>query len=107
MLTHLRNRTGTMAVVNMIPLVVMAGRNNPLIPSLNLSYDTFNLIHRWFGRIVAAEAVCHAISFFVKDVKFAGGWSGLAKALQSGSAPTTGLIVRALLILYIPLESTY
>ena len=61
-LHHFRNRTGTLAVVNMIPLVVMAGRNNPLINLLNISFDTFNLCHRWFGRIVVAEVLAHSIT---------------------------------------------
>ncbi|KAK8022336.1 hypothetical protein PG993_013103 [Apiospora rasikravindrae] len=60
---QLRNRSGTLAVVNMIPLFVMAGRNNPLITWLGFSFDTFNLMHRWFGRIVALEAVTHTMAF--------------------------------------------
>ena len=59
-LKHFRNRSGTLAVVNLIPLVAMAGRNNPLIWLLNISYDTFNLMHRWFGRIVVSLAITHA-----------------------------------------------
>ena len=93
MLNDLRNRTGTIAVANMLPLVLLAGRNNPLIIPLGLSYDTFNMIHRWFGRIIAAEAVAHAVSFFLNKVNNGGGWNALAKALASGSTPTTGLIV--------------
>lgn len=41
----------------------MAGRNNPLIRWLGISFDTFNLLHRWFGRIVVLEAVCHTLAF--------------------------------------------
>lgn len=67
-LNHLRNRSGTLAVINMIPLVVLAGRNNPLIPLLNMSYDTFNLMHRWFGRIVVAEMVTHTVAWGVNAV---------------------------------------
>lgn len=63
MLGVLRNRTGTLAVVNLIPLVVLAARNNPLIALLNISFDNFNLIHRWFGRIVVAEAVVHMFAW--------------------------------------------
>lgn len=59
LLQHLGNRAGTLAVVNLIPLVVLAGRNNPLIGLLNISYESFNLMHRWFGRIVVALAVTH------------------------------------------------
>ncbi|KAK4697327.1 hypothetical protein P7C71_g726, partial [Lecanoromycetidae sp. Uapishka_2] len=62
LLQHLGNRAGTLAVVNMIPLVVLAGRNNPLIGLLNISYDNFNLMHRWFGRIVVALAVSHGVA---------------------------------------------
>jgi len=47
-----RNRTGYLSVVNMVPLFLMAGRNNPLINLLGISFDTFNLLHRWLGRIV-------------------------------------------------------
>lgn len=60
-LLHLRNRSGALAVVNMIPLVLMAGRNNPLISLLDVSFDTFNLLHRWFGRIVVSLAVTHGV----------------------------------------------
>ncbi|KAI1842307.1 hypothetical protein JX265_009725 [Neoarthrinium moseri] len=70
---QLRNRSGTLAVVNMIPLFVMAGRNNPLIKWLGISFDTFNLLHRWFGRIVVLETVCHVLSFFAVSGK-SGGW---------------------------------
>ena len=92
MLNHLRNRTGTLAVVNIIPLVIMAGRNNPLIGMLNLSFDTFNLVHRWFGRIVAAEAVAHTVAWLVKSVNTTG-WSGVAESIQTSQMDITGLIV--------------
>ncbi len=59
LLQHLGNRAGTLAVVNLIPLVLLAGRNNPLISLLNISYDSFNLMHRWFGHIVVALAITH------------------------------------------------
>ncbi|KAI1659671.1 ferric reductase NAD binding domain-containing protein [Daldinia decipiens] len=71
---QLRNRSGTLAVANMIPLFLMASRNNPLIPLLGMSFDTFNLMHRWFGRIVALEAVCHTFSFWAASAA-TGGWS--------------------------------
>ncbi|KAI1310991.1 ferric reductase like transmembrane component-domain-containing protein [Xylaria venustula] len=74
-LKQLRNRSGTLAVVNMIPLFILAGRNNPLIPLLGISFDTYNLIHRWFGRIVAIEAVVHTLAFYA------------ASALKEGWGP--------------------
>ncbi|KUI63208.1 Ferric reductase transmembrane component 3 [Cytospora mali] len=62
---QLRNRSGVLSVVNMVPLWLMAGRNNPLIRWLGMSFDTFNLLHRWLGRIVVIEAVVHTITFWI------------------------------------------
>ena len=67
-LKHFRNRAGTLAVVNLIPLVIMAGRNNPLIWLLNIPYDTFNLMHRWFGRIVVSLVITHATAEIINMV---------------------------------------
>ena len=64
-----RNRTGSLAVVNLIPLVLMAARNNPLIACLNISFDNFNLMHRWFGRMVIVEAVVHMLCWMVPKVQ--------------------------------------
>lgn len=78
---ELRGRTGVLAVVNMIPLVIMAGRNNPLISILQISFDTYNLLHRWMGRIVVLEAVLHTMAWaYVKHA--ATGWSGVNHALK-------------------------
>lgn len=56
----IRNRLGTIAVVNLIPLIVLSGRYNPLSRLLSINFDNFNVIHRWLGRIVMLEAVGHA-----------------------------------------------
>ena len=56
----LRNRVGTIAVVNFIPIMLLASPVNPLIRLLDLSYDSFNLLHRWFARILIAEIIVHA-----------------------------------------------
>lgn len=69
-----RNRTGYLAVVNMIPLFLMAGRNNPLINLLGISFDTFNLLHRWLGRIVTLEALAHTLAFLVSSAS-KGSWA--------------------------------
>lgn len=61
-LKQFRNRTGTLAVVNMIPMMVVAGRNNPLISALNAPFEAFILVHRLFGRIIAAEAFVHTVA---------------------------------------------
>ncbi|KAH6636463.1 ferric reductase like transmembrane component-domain-containing protein [Chaetomium tenue] len=70
-----RNRTGYLAVMNMIPLFLMAGRNNPLITLLGMSFDTFNLLHRWLGRIVILEALAHTLAFLISSAS-ASGWDG-------------------------------
>ncbi|CAM1502803.1 Fc.00g075790.m01.CDS01 [Cosmosporella sp. VM-42] len=62
----LRDRTGVLATINMIPLFLLAGRNNPLIPLLGISFDTYNLMHRWFGRIVVLEALAHTLAHLAK-----------------------------------------
>lgn len=61
-LKQFRNRTGTLAVVNMIPMMIVAGRNNPLISALNAPFEAFILVHRLFGRIVAVEALVHTVA---------------------------------------------
>ena len=65
----LRNRTGTLATVNLIPMVIMTGRNNPLIGWLNVSYDSFNMMHRLFGRIVTIEALAHTLAWMIAKVQ--------------------------------------
>ncbi|OJJ51636.1 hypothetical protein ASPZODRAFT_148884 [Penicilliopsis zonata CBS 506.65] len=70
----IRNRTGTMSVVNMIPLILLGGRNNPLIPLLCISFDTYNLLHRWLGRIVVLQALAHVIACLIPDIQEKG-WS--------------------------------
>lgn len=65
---EIRNRTGVMAVINMIPLFLLAGRNNPVIKLTGISFDTMNLIHRWFGRIVVLEAVAHTAAWIANKV---------------------------------------
>lgn len=70
---QLRNRSGVLSVVNMVPLFLMAGRNNPLIPLLGMSFDTFNLLHRWFGRIAILEALLHTLAFLIPNAA-AKGW---------------------------------
>lgn len=97
-LKHLRNRSGTLALVDMIPLVLMAGRNNPLIPLLDISYDTFNLMHRWFGRIVVALAVTHGtveiISIVVGGQKtHTPGWESFTNTLKEVRFITFGFVV--------------
>lgn len=63
----LRNRIGSVQVANMIPIVVVSTVKNPLIKSLNISYDNFNLIHRWIARITILEIIAHGLCDIVGD----------------------------------------
>ncbi|KAJ5131212.1 FAD-binding 8 [Penicillium bovifimosum] len=68
LIAELRGRSGTLAVLNMVPLFLLAGRNNPLIPILRISFDTYNLLHRWLGRIVVLESIVHTSAWAVNAV---------------------------------------
>ncbi|RAK76255.1 ferric reductase family protein [Aspergillus fijiensis CBS 313.89] len=87
----IRNRTGTMATVNMIPLILMAGRNNPLVTLLQIPFDTFNLLHRWLGRIVVLEAIAHIVAWMVPKVQTSG-WAKVGASLGASNFLLVGLI---------------
>lgn len=89
---EIRHRSGILAVVNMIPLFVMSTRNNPLIHWLDISFDTFNLLHRWFGRIVVIETLLHTFSWVVATVHRSD-WATVAAAFQNSEMMVFGLIV--------------
>ncbi|KAI0385030.1 ferric reductase like transmembrane component-domain-containing protein [Hypomontagnella monticulosa] len=95
---EIRGRSGTLAAVNMVPLVILAGRNNPLISMLKVSFDTYNLLHRWMGRMVVLEAVIHTIAWAYVAVA-ADGFDGMNfrlvhdSFLASGMAGTIALVI--------------
>lgn len=61
-------RTGMLAIVNMVPLFLLAGRNNPLIQLTGITFDTYNLVHRWLGRIVVLEALLHTLFYLLRKI---------------------------------------
>ena len=67
LIAELRGRSGHLSVLNMLPLFLFAGRNNPLIQLLRVSFDTWNLFHRWIGRIVIVEAIIHTVAWAVNE----------------------------------------
>lgn len=75
---EVRGRSGTLSVVSMVPLIIFAGRNNPLIGLLNVSFDTYNLLHRWMGRVAVVEAIIHAIAWAIVQVAD-DGWEGVRR----------------------------
>lgn len=88
---ELRGRSGVLAVVNMVPLIILAGRNNPLIPILKISFDTYNLLHRWMGRIVVIEVIIHTVAWCIPAVAD-GGWSAVGKKIVSGLFLGSGMV---------------
>jgi predicted ferric reductase len=67
-LAQLRGRAGLLAALNIIPTVLFALRNNPLIRILQTPYDTFNLFHRWIARIFIIESVVHVAAWLANTV---------------------------------------
>lgn len=88
---ELRNRCGVLAVMNMLPLFILAGRNNPLIQFCGVSFDTFNLVHRWIGRIVVLEAIAHTTAWMTNKVHTLG-WSAVAHSFGHSQFIQTGLM---------------
>lgn len=88
---ELRGRSGMLAVVNMIPMIVLAGRNNPGIALLKISFDTFNLFHRWVGRLVILESVVHVSAWFANMMAEKGS-AGAAQSIRSGAFIQYGMV---------------
>lgn len=101
---EIRGRSGTLSLVNMVPLIIFAGRNNPLIAILKISFDTYNLLHRWMGRIVVLEALIHTIAWAVVAVDDLG-WEGVAHSITtnlfvgSGAVGTVAMVLLLILSL--------
>lgn len=99
---ELRGRSGTLALVNMVPLIIMAGRNNPLIGLLQISFDTYNLLHRWMGRIVVLEVVIHTIAWAIPMVA-AAGWEGVRHKIMTDlfiGSGTVGTVVMVIIAIW-------
>ncbi|KAG8629835.1 hypothetical protein KVT40_001454 [Elsinoe batatas] len=94
---ELRGRSGELATLNIIPCIVFALRNNPLIPLLRVSYDTFNLFHRWCARMVMIQSLVHTIAFAVNVVN-AGGEHAFATALQTSTSYRWGMVATVVFV---------
>ncbi|GAB1312174.1 hypothetical protein MFIFM68171_02384 [Madurella fahalii] len=88
---EIRGRSGTLSVVNMVPLIIFAGRNNPLIALLNVSFDTYNLLHRWMGRVAVIEVVIHFIAWAIVQVAD-DGWEGVRHKILHDRFITSGTV---------------
>ncbi|KAH8684445.1 ferric reductase like transmembrane component-domain-containing protein [Tricladium varicosporioides] len=72
LLAEARGRTGHLAVMNMLPLFLFSARNNPFVSLLGIPFDTFNLFHRWVGRIVVIQSLAHTFIWGVNNEKARG-----------------------------------
>lgn len=91
------DRTGTLAVWNMLPLFLLASRNNPLLTLTGITFDTYNLIHRWLGRIVVAEVIVHGTSWIATKV-MKQGWKGFLASEKSSTLVISGTIAGSMFI---------
>ncbi|KAK4695455.1 hypothetical protein P7C71_g2302, partial [Lecanoromycetidae sp. Uapishka_2] len=91
MIAELRGRTGHLAIINMLPLFVLAGRNSPFIPMLRVSFDTYNLFHRWIGRVVVVQIVIHTAAWYA-DEHAAKGSKGVSDGLRTVPFLSYGLL---------------
>jgi predicted ferric reductase len=98
LVAEIRGRTGHLAVINMVGLFLFAARNNPLIPLLKVSFDTFNLFHRWIGRIVVLESITHMIMWAINK-RDALGSKGMIDSLAIDSFAQCGLVSGIAMIL--------
>jgi predicted ferric reductase len=97
LLAELRGRSGTLALLNMVPLFILAGRNNLLIPLLHISFDTYNCFHRWLGRIIMIESVVHTVAWAINACDESGG-SDILERLRTIPSFTWGMIGVAALV---------
>ncbi|KAI1449135.1 ferric reductase like transmembrane component-domain-containing protein [Annulohypoxylon stygium] len=88
---EIRGRSGTLSLVNMVPLLILAGRNNPLIELLHVSFDTYNLIHRWMGRTVVIEVIIHTLAWAYVEIA-ASGWRGMGYKLVRDDFLASGMV---------------
>lgn len=97
LIAELRGRTGHLAVMNMLGLFIFAARNNPFIWILRIPYDTFNLFHRWIGRIVIVESLAHTVCWSINEVD-AVGWKGVMDGFMTSAFLRYGLLSSTVMI---------
>ena len=101
LIAEIRGRTGHLAVINMVGLFILAARNNPSIPLLGMSFDTFNLFHRWIGRIIVLESLAHVTAWSINEFD-AVGFQAMTHSLTTDPFRLYGLLaVIAMVIILI------
>lgn len=61
-------RCGGLATANLVPLLLMSARHNPLTLVTGITFDKWNMGHRWIGRMIAVEAILHVVYFSKKVI---------------------------------------
>ena len=88
---ELRGRSGQLAAINLIPTILFALRNNPLLWVLGVSYDTFNLLHRCCTRVVIIESVIHTLCWASNGIH-SGGQAQLRLSLATSTSYRWGMV---------------
>jgi predicted ferric reductase len=90
-----RGRCGALAAFNLIFTILFALRNNPFIQILHVSYDTFNLFHRWTARLMILESIAHVFAFACNAYSVTydghGGWDSITWVLRHSLSYRLGL----------------
>lgn len=105
---ELRGRCGALAAFNMIFTILFALRSNPFIWLLGVSYDTFNLFHRWVARLVILETIAHVAAFMYNtyQVSYQGkdGWHSIGWVIDHSVSYRWGL-AGSIALIFILLQS--
>ncbi|TEB30519.1 metalloreductase [Coprinellus micaceus] len=59
------DRTGVVAMANLLPLLLFSSRNNVLLWITNWRHSTFLLLHRWIGYCLIIEISAHSLLMFL------------------------------------------
>ncbi|KAH7371340.1 ferric reductase [Pyrenochaeta sp. MPI-SDFR-AT-0127] len=90
-----RGQCGAIAAFNMIFTALFALRNNPFIWVLHISYDTFNLFHRWMARLVMLQSGAHVFAFIYNTYQVTyngeGGWHSIVWVIRHSLSYQWGL----------------
>jgi hypothetical protein len=92
LIAEFRGRTGVMATINMIPLFVCMMRNNYVGTTIGVGFNTWNLYHRWAGRIVVLQSFAHVGAWMTNQVNYRG-WNGVLEAFCERRFLQMGLLV--------------
>lgn len=79
-------RSGKASVLNLIPLLLLACRNNPVLSVCGISDYTRIMLHRWCGRLVVIEAICHSLAYLLPQI-----WNGMWTSFTKNTNILTSL----------------